>query len=170
MLPFLGNCSACVVLPSTYSVGPDFQIRVADRGMPVKGIRFVVGGVRGVTNKEGIAAFRNMAVGSYVVHAPLNAGVSGDFTLDVKSDGPRDVIVPLTWPTWPVVVRSPAGRLYLPDYLSQKTLSLDLLDGLTGDKIASTTSNDRLEFAFPNTKSGVYFLRLNPNGPKDWHG
>jgi hypothetical protein len=58
----------------------------------------------------------------------------------------------------------------LPDYLSRAALSLDLLDGLTGGKIGSTVTNDRGEFAFPNTKSGFYFLRLNPTGPKDWNG
>ena len=163
-LAFVGPCNACTIFAQTISVGSDFQIRVLDRGRPVEGLRFVVGGVRAVTNRDGIAAFRHIAPGSYSVHAPLDSGVARDFVLEIKHEAPGNVIVPFEWPTSPVVVRSLSGRLYLPAYETQASTSLVLLDGLTGATIGSTVTNPHGEFTFPYAEPGIYFLSVKPQG------
>jgi hypothetical protein len=86
------ECGACTVVYPDVTTGPNFQVRVTDRGRPVKGLRLKVAGQQVVTDKDGIASFRNTRTGSYVVSADHDDGVSDAVNLEVKSDGPPNIV------------------------------------------------------------------------------
>jgi hypothetical protein len=81
--------------------------------------------------------------------------------------------VPLKWPSIaPVLVRSLKGRMRGPDYLpgqSQPRLSLDLLEGSSGQRLKSLQTTDRGEFDFESAAPGLYFLSLK-SGLRGWSG
>ena len=118
MVAITAHCWACsIAYTSVPVVGPDFRVRVEDRGRPVEGLRLKITLSQAVTDKNGIASFRGVAPGPYLVSADLDVGVAG-VPLNVKLDGPADVVLAMKWPNIaPVVVRSLKGMIRGPDYL-----------------------------------------------------
>jgi hypothetical protein len=174
MVAITAHCWACTFFYTSVLVGPNFQVKVEDRGRPVEGLRLEITGIQAITDKNGIASFRGVAPGSYVVSADLDAGVAAGAALDVKLDGPTDLVVPMKWPNIPpVLVRSLKGRIRGPDYrpgTSQLRLSLDLLEAISGKRLKSFETTDSGEFNLESAAPGLYFLRLNPSGLRGWSG
>jgi hypothetical protein len=170
MVAIIAHCWACTFFYTSVLVGPNFRVRVEDRGRPVEGLRLEIAGNQAVTDKNGFAFFRGVPPGSYVVSADLDAGVAAGAALNVKLDGPTDVVVPMKWPNIaPALVRSLKGTICGPDYLpgpSQPRFSLDLLEAISGRRLQSSQTTDRGEFNFESDAPGLYFLRLNPSGLK----
>jgi Carboxypeptidase regulatory-like domain len=174
MVAITAHCVACTIAYTNVPVvGPDFRVRVEDRGRPVEGLRLKITGGQAVTDKNGIASFRGVPSGSNLVSADLDTGIAG-VALDVKPDGPTDLVVPMKWPNVaPAVVRSLQGTIRGPDYLhrmSQPQLSLDLLDAISGKLLKSLQTTDSGEFNFESDAPGLYFLRLNPSGLRGGSG
>jgi hypothetical protein len=168
---------ACFIIYPSVSVGPNFQVKVEDRGHPVQGLHVVVrdghARIRATTDKNGLANFRNLRPGAYQVGVNLDAGVPDGADLEVRSDGPANVTVPLRWPSIPpVFARSMKGILHAGDYLAgpnappPASVSLDLLDALSGRVLASGHTNAAGEFSFEGIGSGRYFLKLKQSD--DW--
>jgi hypothetical protein len=174
MVAITVHCWACTYFYDPVIVGPNFVVSVEVRGRPVVGLRLDITGNHAVTDKNGYASFRGVAPGSYLVSAALDDGVADDVALDVKLDGPTDLVVPMKWPNIaPVVVRSLRGTIRGPDYLPgtpQPRLSLDLLDAISGKLLKSLRTTDGGEFSFESDAPGIYFLRLNPSGLRGWSG
>jgi hypothetical protein len=174
MAAITAHCWACTIAyTSVPVVGPDFQVRVEDRGRPVERLRLKITGSHAVTDKNGNASFRGVPSGPNLVSADLDIGVAG-VPLNVKLDGPAGVVLPMKWPNvTPVVVLSLKGTIRGPDYLrrkSQPKLSLDLLDAISGKLLKSLQTTDSGEFDFESDSPGIYFLRLNPSGLRGWSG
>jgi hypothetical protein len=174
MAAISAHCWACTIAYMNVPiVGPDFQVRVENRGRPVEGLRLKITGSQAVTDKNGIASFRGVPSGPNLVTADHDIGVAG-VPLDVKLDGPAGVVLPMKWPNvTPVVVLSLKGTIRGPDYLhrkSQPKLSLDLLDAISGKLLKSLQTTDSGEFDFESDSPGIYFLRLNPSGLRGWSG
>jgi len=179
LVVFASRCIACSVFPPEVHVGSDFRVQVRDRGLPVKGLRLEIsrgptGGKREVTDNDGFALFRNVRSGSYTLHADHDVGIWDRVDVDVRPDGPAEITVPLRWPSVaPVAVRSLKGTLHSPDYLPgqpQPRLSLDLLEGMSGKVLRSGRTTESGAFELDNPVPGIYFIRLNPSGLKDWAG
>jgi hypothetical protein len=86
-------CVACSVFYPEVHVGPDFRVKVQDRGRSVRGIQVEISpergnGIRAVTDKDGFALFRSVRPGSYHLHADHDVGVWDGADLDVRPDGP----------------------------------------------------------------------------------
>ena len=178
MIAITARGGACTVFYPSVQVGPNFRVRVEDRGRPVKGLRVEIGGypgsgTRADTDKNGFALFRGVRPGSYHLSADHDAGISDGADLEVKLDGPTDVTVPLRWPSIaPILVRSLKGRIRGPDYLPgqpQPRLSLDLLEGSSGRRLKSLQTSDSGEFNFESAAPGLYFLSLT-SGLRGWSG
>jgi hypothetical protein len=174
------RCGACTLVYPAVRVGPNFRVRVEDNGHPVKGLRVEIDSVgRGnratvVTDQNGFALFRGFRPGSYHLSPDHDAGVADGAGLEVRPDGPTDVIVPLRWKNIPPLsVRSLRGTIRGPDYVigrSQPRLSLDLLEGSSGRKLKSFQTTDSGEFNLERTEPGLYFLSLKPSGLTDSFG
>jgi hypothetical protein len=161
---------ACTVVYPGVSVGPNFRVNVADRGRPVQGLEvglFTGRGarIRSVTNKDGIALFRDVPEGSYNVGADHDAGIPDGVSIRVRRSEPSEAVVPLRWPSsTPILASSLKGSLYLPDWISgqpQPSLSLELLEAVSGRKLKSGTTDEKGSFDFAGFGRGLYFLRLN---------
>jgi hypothetical protein len=172
-------CVACSVVYPEVHVGPDFRVKVPDRGQPVSGLQVEIsrergGAVRAITDKDGFAGFRDVRSGSYLLHADHDVGVWDGTYIDVMPNGPSQMTVLLMWPSIaPVAVRSLKGTLHPPDYLpgqTQPRLSLDLLEGVSGKTLKSGRTTESGAFEFANAVPGIYLLRLKPSGLKDWGG
>jgi hypothetical protein len=108
-----GLRASSVVLPTLHT-GRDFLVTVADRGGLVSGLRLQVAGTKATTNKDGVAAFKHIAPGQYVVMFDHDDGVSDSVNLNVKANGPRNVSVHLRWPSVSAIqTRSLKGSLNL---------------------------------------------------------
>lgn len=168
MVAITGHCWACTIAyTSVPVVGPDFRVRVEDRGRPVEGLRLKITGSQAVTDKNGIASFLGVPPGPYLVSKDLDTGMAG-VPLNVKLDGAADIVLPMKWPNIaPVVVRSLEGMIRGPGYLpgeTQPKLSLDLLEAISGKLLKNLQTTDSGEFNFESDGPGIYFLRLNPSG------
>ena len=180
MIAMIVRCGACTVVYRSVQVGPSFRVRVEDQGRPVKGLRVAIvryqggNGAATVTDKNGLAFFRDIQPGSYHLSADHDVGIGDGAELEVKLNGPPDVTVPLRWPSIaPVLVRSLKGTIRGPDYFpgqSQQRLSLDLLEGRSGQRLKSLQTTDSGEFNFESAAPGLYFLSLKPSGLKGWSG
>lgn len=178
MIAITARCGACSVVYPGVKVGPNFRVKVEDHGRPVKGLRVEIGSSNNRTvadtDQNGLALFRSIRPGFYYLNADHDAGIPDGARLEVRSDGPTNVTVPLKWPSIaPILVRSLKGNIRGPDYLpgqSQPMLSLDLLEGISGRSLQSLRTTDTGEFNFGRTAPGLYFLRLKPSGLKGWSG
>lgn len=164
-----------------FQVAPNFRVRVEDRGLPIRGLRVeirsygrpVYGDVAYVahTDQNGFALFRGVRPESYHLSANRDAGIADGADLEVKSDGPTDVTVPLNWPrVEPVLVRSLKGSIRRPGYFpgqSQPVVSLDLLEAISGQRLKRLQTTNRGEFDFESAAPGLYFLSLRPVDLKD---
>lgn len=87
---------ACVIIYPSVRVGPNFQVKVEDRGRPVQGLQVVAGRtLRATTDENGLAHFRGVPPGSYGVATDRDDGVPDGVNLEVSRDGPVGVTVPL---------------------------------------------------------------------------
>lgn len=148
------HCWACVIIYPSIRVGPDFQVKVEDRGRPVRGLRVEIDHLRAFTDRDGLAHFRKIAPGSYSLRVDHDAGIPAGADLQVSLDGPASVTVPLHWPSVaPVLARSMKGVLHAADYFAGPTAppppsaSLDLLEGLSGRVLASGHTTTAGEFS-----------------------
>ena len=137
---------------------------------PVKGLLLNLNNPQGraqsaVTDDHGIAEFSNVPQGTLYLGADHDNGYGAE--LDVKSNGPANVTVPMRWPSIePIHVRSLSGTMRAPDaipgQLEQSILSLDLLDGISGRILSGISTAARGEFDFGKLVPGIYFIRLKP--------
>lgn len=168
------GCLACVYLVSqsqVIHVGPTFRVKVDDHGgRAVRGLPLAVksdtANRKAVTDEDGFAAFHDLSPGLYSLSAEQDVGGQTGKVLEVQSDGPGDVTVPMAWPTTtPVVVRSLKGILHVPNYVPGQPgpeLPLGLLVGASGQKVAAVHTNSAGDFDFGITAPGIYFLNIGP--------
>ncbi len=168
------GCLACVYLVSqsqAIHVGPTFRVKVDDHGgRAVRGLPLAVksdtANRKAVTDEDGFAAFHDLSPGLYSLSAEQDVGGQTGKVLEVQSDGPGDVTVPMAWPTTtPVVVRSLKGILHVPNYVPGQPgpeLPLGLLVGASGQKVAAVHTNSAGDFDFGITAPGIYFLNIGP--------
>jgi hypothetical protein len=174
---------ACTLIYPTVETGPNFRVRVTDRGRPVEGLPLKLvdsdffgfehhAALHSITDEDGFATFTKVSPGSYFLSAKLDGGITDGATVEVKSGGPLNVTVPLKWPnTPPLRVRTARGSLSISDQPPTGfRLSLSLLEGLSGRIVDITQTDSRGQFAFGDVPSGIYFLQLDPSGLKDWSG
>jgi hypothetical protein len=136
-------------------VGSSFRVRVGDsRGRPVQGLSLEVqsnaGKSKTVTDEGGIASFNEPNPGIYSLRAEHDVGSGLGKVLEVQSDAPNGIAVPMTWPTADLVpVRSLKGTLHIPNYVPGRVgpeLSLRLLVGVSGQEVASGHTNGTGDF------------------------
>jgi hypothetical protein len=177
---------ACSVFSPTVEVGDKFQVKVADRGQPVKGLRLGLStdsstgeGQKVVTysttDADGIGHFSNLKAGSYWLSADHDGGVGDAVVVNVSPNGPANKTISIVWPSAaPVTVRSAAGIIRGPDFYTtqaQVPLSISLLEGTSGRELEKTQSDSNGRFSFSsNLAPGIYFMRLNPSGLRGWSG
>src|ERR1700683_2638690 len=107
--------SACSLAFSPISVGSSFKVKVSDYDGPVKGLLLNLTRLQGltqsaVTDGNGIAEFDNAPPGTLYLGADHDNGYGAQ--LDVKPNGPINVIVPRRWPSIePIRVRSLSGTV-----------------------------------------------------------
>lgn len=152
---------ACTIVYAQTNVGPDFKVRVEDRGHPVKDLRVKIEGQSAVTDENGIAVFRGVRSGSNSVTIDTIPAI-GDFAaLNVTSNGPSGVTIPLKWPNVePISVRTLKGQLHGSDLY----YSLDLFDVGSGRKLRTLVTTNLGEFDFENTPPGLYVIDVNHSG------
>jgi hypothetical protein len=168
--------TACSYLVAQINVGPQFRLRVTDRGAPVVGARYELrkndaptGDPVAVclTDSEGVAKFTDLQPGTY------RLGRSSDpfdhrAIVDVSGDGETGKTVEWTLPEWnPIAIRTASGTLIGPAFypsMSQSPFSLALLDVESGEKIKTTISDSKGHFSFgPDVPDGRYFLHISNN-------
>jgi hypothetical protein len=116
-----------------------------------------------VTDGNGIADFHNVPPGTRYLGAAHDNGYG--VQLDVKPNGPANVIVPMRWPSIePIRVHSLSGMMRFPGPLEQSALSLDLLDAVSGRILSSINTTGRGEFDFGKIGTGLYFINLKQIG------
>ena len=167
---------SCSLFYPTVQVGRNFRVRVMDRGQPVQGLPVALDpqfayehyeGGHTVTDAQGSAHFAEVPAGSFFIHAERDGGIADGAIVEVETDGPVNAIVPLKWPSSPLSLRSVSGHLRAGGYDPKHTkLSLTLLEGLSGQVMEATRTDENGEFAFADVASGIYFLQLNPSGLK----
>lgn len=161
-------CGACTVVYPTIQVGTEFRVKVANQGRPVQGLRLMASGKRVITDKDGVAVFRDMPAGSYFVNVDHPAGGGVYVYVEVRPGGPSGITVPVEWPEIaPVHTRSLKGTLHLPNSIpgqAEPRISIELLRGVSGRSLQIVQTNDSGEFNFGEVASGLYFLRLSVSG------
>jgi hypothetical protein len=166
VLVVASGCAGCTIFYPTVQAGPKFRVRVEDRGRPIKGLRLKIADREAVTQADGVAVFSGMKSGLFLLTVGHDAGIPDGVNLDIQTQGPSDITVPLKWPVIaPVPVRSMKGIMQSPWSLpgpSQPLLSLDLLEGISGSVIENQHSDGTGRFNFINVAPGLYFLRVNP--------
>lgn len=176
----------CSVFPGTVEVGSKFQVKVADRGNRVKGLRMVLSTESSTgekqkvvtdsfTDADGIAHFSNLSAGSFWLSADHDGGVGDAVVVNVSPRGPANKTFAISWPSAaPVTVRSAAGIVRGPDYYSnqaQAQISISLLEGISGREIEKTQSDSKGRFSFTSDlPPGIYFMRINPSDLRGWSG
>jgi hypothetical protein len=181
LAPHCLACACMTVTPADQVVhfGPSFRVRVDDnRGRPVRGLSLEVqssaGKSKAVTDENGFVSFRDLSPGIYSLRAEQDLGSCLGKVLEVESDAPGGITVPVTWPTIaPVQVRSLKGILHIPNYVPGRAgpeLPLRLLVGVSGQEVASVHTNGTGNFDFGAAAPGIYFLNLEPSALKDSTG
>jgi Carboxypeptidase regulatory-like domain len=170
------DSSACSLSFFPISVGSNFKVKVSGYDGPVHGLLLNLMDIKGpmlsaVTDDKGIAEFYisefyAVPPGTLFLGADHDSGIGG-LQLNVKSNGPADVIVPMRWPSKePIHVRSLSGTMRAPDarpgQLEQPVLSLELLEGISGRVLSTISTTARGEFDFGKLVPGLYFIRLKP--------
>jgi hypothetical protein len=164
--------SACSISVRPDSVGLSFGVKVSGYDGPVKGLLLNLTSPQGrvrsaITNGNGIADFNNAPPGTQYLRADHDNGYAERLQLDVKPNGPANIIVPMRWPAIePIHVRSVSGTMRAPDavpsQLEQRILSLDLLEGISGEILSSVTTTSRGAFDFGKLSPSLYFIHLKP--------
>lgn len=179
LAPHCLACACMIPADQVVQVGGSFRVKVDDyRGRPVPGLSLDLessaGKRKAVTDEDGIVSFRGLSPGIYSLLAEQDAGSCLGKVLEVHSDAPSGIAVPVTWPTVaPVKVRSLEGTLHMPNYVPGRAgpeLSLRLLKGVSGQEVASVHTNGTGDFGFGVVASGMYFLDLEPSALKDTRG
>jgi hypothetical protein len=154
----VARCVACTIVYPTFPVGPDFRVKVEDRGRPVSGLRVAIDSRNSmVTNEHGIAAFREIRPGSYTLIVGRGPGASTIGTVAVKVGGRSGETVPVQWPATPVMVaRSMEGRLYPSD----PRYSIQVVDAVSNRSLGRTQTDERGAFHLDGVEPGLYFLNL----------
>lgn len=174
-------CTCMTVTPADQMVyfGPSLRVKVDDlRGRPVRGLSLEIqsnaGKSKAVTDENGFVSFRNLSPGIYSLQAEQDVGSCLGKVLEVRSDAPSGITVPLTWPTVaPVTVRSLKGTLHIPNYVPGRAgpeLPLKLLVAASGQEVASLHTNGVGDFDFGIAAPGIYFVNLEPSALKDPRG
>jgi hypothetical protein len=160
---------ACSLFFAPISVGSTFKVKVLGYDGPVKGLGLKLTDnnhrVRSaVTDGNGIARFDNVPQGTQYLGVDPDNGFEEQ--LEVKANGPANVIVPMGWPSKePIHVRSLSGTIGGLNALSRRlepVLSLELLDGISGRVLSSLNTTPRGEFDFGPLVQGLYFIHLKP--------
>lgn len=94
LLLVIARGGACSMFYPIVHVGPNFRVRVEDRGRPVEGLPLVIDGNRVLTDSNGVAVFRGIRPGSHRVSADHDAGVPDGADLEVKLDGQPMLLCP----------------------------------------------------------------------------
>lgn len=155
---------ACTIVSAITQVGPDFRVKVEDRGHPVKRLRIKIEGGAAVTDENGTAVFHGVRPGSNFVMLDTVAGIAEGTGLTVTSDGPTDVTISLKWPSIaPMSARSLKGTLRGADFVPgqpQRRFTLDLFDVTSQRKLQTTQTDERGEFDFENSTPGLYVINV----------
>ena len=162
--------SACSRVVRPISVGSNFKVKVSGYDGPVKVLLLNVTDGQGraqsaVTDDNGIAYFRDVPPGTQYLRADHDNGYAEQ--LDAKPSGRANATVPMRWPSIePIHVRSISGMMRSPDaapgQLEQRVLSLELLEGISGQVLFNINTTDRGEFDFGKLLPGLYFIHLKP--------
>ncbi len=170
LISIAGPSLACTVVYHGVVVGSNFRVKVEDKGHPVKGLavqlyRTGAGKIQAVTDKNGLALFRDVPPGAYHLNADHDAGIPDGAEIEVRAQHLSEITVPLRWPSATLVtVASLKGVLHLPDQIPgqpQALISLQLLEGVSGRKLRTANTDEKGAFEFPGVGSGLYFLRLS---------
>jgi hypothetical protein len=177
ILAIAARGAACVVIYPTVQVGPNFRVKVEDRGRAVEGLRIELSSEHPAfvrTDAKGLAFFRGIRPGLYSLTADHDVGIPAGVDVRVKRNGPTLVTVLLQWPGIPPVpALSLSGWIRGPDYLpgqSQPALSLELLEGSSGRSLKSLDTTADGTFDFGNVAPGLYFVSLKPSALYGWDG
>ncbi len=162
--------SACSIVVKPIPVGPSFEVKVSGYDGPVKGLLLNLTSSQdrtqsAVTDDNGTASFHYVPRGTHYLRADHDNGYAEQ--LDVQPYGPAKAIVPMRWPSIePIHVRSVSGTVRAPDavpgQLEQRVLSLELLEGISGQILSSINTTDRGAFDFGKLVPGLYFIHLKP--------
>jgi len=164
---------ACTVVYQTVTVGQNFKVKVSGLSGSVAGLKVglysgAIRKVEAVTNKEGIALFQSVQPGSYFLSTDHDTGMPDGAAIEVKRAESSEITVPLRWPSVkPISVGSLKGVLRLPDWFpgqSQSSVSLELLEGISGMELNNTNTDGNGAFAFPGVARGLYFLAVTLSG------
>jgi len=185
---FPAAAPACSIVYPTVSVGRTFLVHVQNEGSPVKPHRLALtrcaneactsekSDIRySFTDTRGYARFDALPAGTYFLDPDRDDGISDAMYIKASPGGSDSLVVRVKWPgRAPIPVHSPSGTLRGPNYYplrEQISLSVSLLEGMSGKEIASTHTDDEGRFSFGDSVSpGMYFLRLNPSGLAAWSG
>ena len=163
------------------SVGPSFRVRVSSEGRPVKGLALKINDDQVVTDADGLVFLRKKP-GSYFISVDHDDSWGNGIAIEVKTDGPAYVTLPLNWPSIsPLMIRSLKGTLHFADVPGRPAprVGVDLLEGLSGRYLKSAQTTNNAGFDFGDTLPGLYFLRVDepdkgliavvvdPNAPQD---
>lgn len=159
---------ACTIVYGEYKVGPDFRVKVEKRGQPAQGAVVKIQGASATTDKNGFAFFHQVPPGSNFISVDVLTGIPDGAYLKVSSDGPAAITIPLQLPDIePISVLSLKGSIRASDFYysnSQRPYSLELIDGHSKRKLATSQTNSRGEFAFRETKPGLYAIAVDRSG------
>ena len=169
---FLATLSGlpCSIVYIATKTAPNFEVKVEDRGKPVQDLRVTIErkgnvSILAMTDRDGVANFRNVPAGSYQLALGTDAGMTDAGAVDVKPGGPKHVTVARQWPTHtPISVRSLRGVLRTPQIDSgsriKMRLALDLRKARSGGRLQSVEASEKGEFSFDEVVPGIYFLTL----------
>jgi len=156
----------CSMTFRTEVVGPNFRVQAKDRGRPVEGIpiKLHIGMVvkyQAITDKNGIARFHNLPPGSYFLIAGPEPGFADAANLQVKPAESSERTIPVHWPNaTPLVTASLKGTLDL--WYQQTSLTLELIEPLSGRILKSVETDESGSFDFPGIAPGLYLLSVTP--------
>jgi len=180
MIAIGAPCVPCTIVYRTVHVGQDFRVNVADQGRSINGLTVelrsdsVRGGLKAVTDRNGLAFFHHVSGGQYFLSADHDAGILDSVAIEVSQNGPTGITVPLRWPSIaPTAARALKGILRLPEQLpgkSQPTISLELMDGVSGRVLRRGQTQDNGEFDFPTVSRGLYFVHVKVSEPISFAG
>ncbi len=69
--------AACTIVSAYQEAGPDFKVRVEDRGHPVAGLKLHTQEYSAITDENGIAIFRGVKPGHYTLEADHDVSIGG---------------------------------------------------------------------------------------------
>ena len=180
LLAQAGIGHACSRTVSLNTICPDFQIKVTDRGSPVKGLRLVlrIDGPQGprtkvvadaITDSEGLAKFSNLEQGGAWLSADFDP--TGEETgIYVSMKDPSGTVLYMDWPSeQPIAVTSiRSGVIRKPNYEPgqvQPRVLLSLLESKHGEEIETTSTDSKGRYSFAHDVApGIYFLKLSDPG------